>query len=166
MRDGSAAALIICADKGFSTTKDPVETFAQLVSNTDVTVFVTDRGIVSANYGSLTGTPEDMAPLDGHRAVFGPIELDGSLHEGALFQLSKDQKLITLDNEPIEAPEAEEPEVDAAPFDMPSDEVDVPADPVRICVGSRRCTRGSCRSAAFHGRGRSRRHDCGTTRQP
>lgn len=129
LEDGSAAALIICADKGFSTTKDPVETFAQLVSNTDVTVFVTDRGIVSANYGSLTGTPEDMAPLDGHRAVFGPIELDGSLHEGALFQLSKDQKLITLDNEPIEAPEAEEPEVDAAPFDMPSDEVDVPADP-------------------------------------
>ncbi|WP_428528287.1 ATP-binding protein [Roseibium sp.] len=112
LEDGSAAALIICADKGFSTTKDPVVTFAQLVSNTDVTVFVTDRGIVSANYGPLTGTPEDMAPLDGHRAVFGPIELDGSLHEGALFQLSKDQKLIALDNERIKAPEVEEPEVD------------------------------------------------------
>jgi len=129
LEDGSAAALIICADKGFSTTKDPVVTFAQLVSNSDLTVFVTDRGSVSANYGSLTGTPEDIAPLDGHKAVFGPIELDGSLHDGALFQLSKDQKLIALNNEAIEAPEVEEPEVDAAPFNMPSDEVDVPVDP-------------------------------------
>ena len=129
LEDGSAAALIICADKGFSTTKDPVVTFAQLVSNSDLSVFVTDRGSVSANYGSLTGTPEDIAPLDGHKAMFGPIELDGSLHDGALFQLSKDQKLIALNNEAIEAPEVEEPEVDAAPFNMPSDEVDVPVDP-------------------------------------
>ncbi|WP_395174696.1 ATP-binding protein [Roseibium alexandrii] len=129
LEDGSAAALIICADKGFSTTKDPVMTFAQLVSNSDVTVFVTDRGLVSANYGSLTGTPEDIAPLDGHNAVFGPIELDGALHDGALFQLSEDQKLIALNNERIETPEVEGPEVDAAPLDISSDEVDVTTDP-------------------------------------
>jgi hypothetical protein len=129
LEDGSAAALIICADKGFSTTKDPVVTFAQLVSNSDVTVFVTDRGLVSANYGSLTGTPEDIAPLDGHNAVFGPIELDGALHDGALFQLSEDQKLIALNNERIETPEVEGPEVDAAPLDISSDEVDVTTDP-------------------------------------
>ncbi|WP_420412057.1 ATP-binding protein [Roseibium sp.] len=103
LADGETAALIVCADKGFTTTKDPVATFAHLVAGAGTSVFLTDNGAVKETIGALTGTPEDLELPRGQMALYGPLDLAGALHNGAVFKLPDAQKLVVLDNQEIEA---------------------------------------------------------------
>ena len=112
--NGETAALIVCGDKGLSTTKDPLSTFAQLIASETATVFLTSHGDVTEKVGQLTGNPEDLELPDGQTALFGPLELNGTFHEGAVLELEDSTKLIVLENDPVG-------DDDAAPADDASD---------------------------------------------
>jgi PAS domain S-box-containing protein len=121
LENGDTAALIVCGDKGLSTTKDPVETFARLVHGSDSTAFVMDGGNVQRRLGTLEGVPEELDLPEGQNALFGPLELDGNFHEGALIQFPDAQTLIVLSNDVLFDELTEEArEIDApAPVSMP-----------------------------------------------
>ena len=94
------AALIICGDKGLSTDTDPVIGFAHFVASDSTTAFVTSNGEVVETLGALDGTPEDLPLPDDQTALFGPLDLNGSFHDGVVLQASATQKLVVLDNDP------------------------------------------------------------------
>lgn len=109
--DGHDAALVICADKGLALPAPALPAFLELVSAAGRTaVLQNENGVVSARHGSLEGTPEFLDLPDGQSVVFGPLEVDGNFHEGAIAQLGQDTRLVLLLNEalPQEAPVAEE----------------------------------------------------------
>ncbi|WP_418067970.1 hypothetical protein [Roseibium salinum] len=57
LENGEAAALIVCGDKGLSTTKDPVSGFAHFLQGDGSTVFVTTNGVVEEQLGALQAPP-------------------------------------------------------------------------------------------------------------
>ncbi|MDN3718154.1 hypothetical protein QW131_00285 [Roseibium salinum] len=61
LENGEAAALIVCGDKGLSTTKDPVSGFAHFLQGDGSTVFVTTNGVVEEQLGALQA-PREPGP--------------------------------------------------------------------------------------------------------
>jgi len=114
---GQAAALIVCGDKGLAATKDPLNTFAQMLAAADSSVFVTTGGETDERFGELAGTPEDLDLPAGQNALFGPIELEGSYHEGVVLQVTDRQKLVVLENAPLadDTPDADAPQQASLP---------------------------------------------------
>jgi PAS domain S-box-containing protein len=95
---GTAAALIVCGDKGLAATKNPFTAFARLLGSETSMVFVTEGGASSEIIGDFAGTPEDLDLPADQNVLYGAIELDGALHDGAVLKISERQKLIVLDN--------------------------------------------------------------------
>ncbi|MEM9631706.1 MAG: ATP-binding protein [Pseudomonadota bacterium] len=106
--DGQSAALIVCNDKGLTLTKDPLQAFAQLAKTSDSTVFLMSGGTVEYKTGALDGTPEDLDLPDSQTALFGPLDLNGSFHEGIILQIPAGPKLIMLDDQAIDDNAADE----------------------------------------------------------
>ncbi|WP_422374958.1 ATP-binding protein [Roseibium sp.] len=102
LETGEAAALIVCGDKGLIASKDPLTGFAHLLGSETSTVFVSAGGMVVEQLGALTGTPEDLDLPADQSALFGPIELEGTYHEGVVLKVSERQRLIVLDNNAVE----------------------------------------------------------------
>jgi PAS domain S-box-containing protein len=119
LETGEAAALIVCGDKGLVTTKDPVQSFAHMLGTDTTTVFVTSGGTAEACYGALSGAPEDLDLPPGQNALFGPVELEGTYHEGAVVRISDRQKVVVLEDAPL-ADDAEG-EAATAVADVPSE---------------------------------------------
>ncbi|WP_298984777.1 ATP-binding protein [uncultured Roseibium sp.] len=113
--NGETAALIVCGDKGLITTKDPVDTFAQMVASSSTTAFVMSGDQIEHRIGVLEGTPENPNLPDAQNAVFGPLTINGGLHEGAALDLGTGQKLIVLSDTPLldDDPENAEPGLEA-----------------------------------------------------
>jgi PAS domain S-box-containing protein len=120
LENGDTAALIVCGDKGLSTTKDPVESFAQLVQTSGQTAFVMAGSKVQRRVGKLEGVPEELDLPEGQSALFGPLELDGEFHEGALIQFPDDQKLIVLSDDVLSDELTEEPQEIDTPVAPPA----------------------------------------------
>ncbi|MES0880285.1 ATP-binding protein [Roseibium sp. SCP14] len=113
--NGQSAALIVCSDKGLALTKDPLQAFAQLSRSSNTSVFLMSDGTVEYKTGTLDGTPEDLDLPDSQRALFGPLDLDGSFHEGVILQIPAGPKLVVLDDEAIDEDAiAETPPVDTS----------------------------------------------------
>ncbi|MFC6655168.1 ATP-binding protein [Roseibium salinum] len=98
LENGEAAALIVCGDKGLSTTKDPVSGFAHFLQGDGSTVFVTTNGVVEEQLGALQAPPENPDLPEDQKALFGPLEAGGSFHEGVALQIGPGQKLIVLED--------------------------------------------------------------------
>jgi len=98
---GEAAALIVCGDKGLAATKDPVTGFAHMLASDTSTVFVTNGGAVVDSLGALSGTPEELDLPADQQALFGPIELNGTFHDGSVLKVSDGQRLVVLENAPL-----------------------------------------------------------------
>lgn len=109
LENGETAALIVCGDKGLTSTKEPMEAFARLVQYTETTAFLLNGDYVQQRVGELDGVPEQLDLPEGQNVLFGPLELEGRFHDGALLRIPAAQKLILLDNEPVadDAPEEE-----------------------------------------------------------
>ncbi|WP_428671232.1 ATP-binding protein [Roseibium sp.] len=101
LENGEKAALIICGDQGLALTRDPVTGFAQMLTGKEDTVFLTFDGRVTERLGALEGTPEDLDLPEDQTALIGPLELEGRFHEGVVFQLPDECKLIVLENAPL-----------------------------------------------------------------
>lgn len=111
---GETAALIVCGDKGLITTKDPVDTFAQMIASSSTTAFIMSGDQIEHRIGTLEGTPENPDLPDGQNAVFGPLKMNDGLHEGAALDLDTGQKLIVLGDTPLidDGSEVDEPELE------------------------------------------------------
>ncbi|MEP1186358.1 MAG: ATP-binding protein [Roseibium sp.] len=96
--DGTAAALIVCGDKGLAATRDPLPAFAELLGSQTATVFVTSAGAVIERIGELEGTPENLDLPEDQIALFGAIELDGCYHDGVVLQVTDQHRLVVLEN--------------------------------------------------------------------
>ncbi|MCV0425478.1 MAG: PAS domain-containing sensor histidine kinase, partial [Roseibium sp.] len=101
LESGETAALIVCSDKGLALTKEPIPAFAQLAKSPDTSVFVMTGGRVDQSFGNLSGTPEDLDLPESQRALFGPLDLNGSFHEGIILQIPAGPKLVLLDDEAL-----------------------------------------------------------------
>ncbi|PVB63163.1 ATP-binding protein [Labrenzia sp. 011] len=101
LENGESAALIVCGDKGLSTPQEPVSAFAHMLAAPGETVFLTGDGAVEERIGEHKGTPEDSDLPEDQKALFGPLELDGSFHEGVVLEVSSGRRLIVLDDAPL-----------------------------------------------------------------
>lgn len=111
--NGSSAALLVCADKGLTSTKDPLPAFAHLIAGHDRTVYITQNGNLTDTIGTLSTNGEVPRPADGHTDFFGPLTADEALHAGVALDVSETQCLVVLENAPPENVEATE-EVETA----------------------------------------------------
>ncbi len=121
--NGEAAALIVCGDKGLSATRAPVSAFARMLKSETSTVFLTSGGSVNERFGALEGTPEDLEVPNGQKALFGPMEIDGGFHEGAILEFAGGQNLIVLNNAPL----ADDDNAEETPDETPAPTSALPA---------------------------------------
>ncbi|MEP3048464.1 MAG: ATP-binding protein [Roseibium sp.] len=115
LENGASAALIISGDKGLATSNDPASAFAHMLGSSATTVYLTDDGKVKETIGTLGGTPEDLSLPDEQSALFGPLDLDGTFHDGVVLRISTNQKIVVLDNEQTSDALGDEPSNPADP---------------------------------------------------
>ncbi|GAA0779189.1 PAS domain S-box protein [Roseibium denhamense] len=100
--NGDDAALIVCGDNGLALTKDPVASFAAMLAGTGQTVFVLDQDQVASTAGALSGVPENPELLEDQPALFGPLDLEGTFHDGVLLRSDSGHRIIVLSDDPLE----------------------------------------------------------------
>lgn len=98
---GETAALIVCSDKGLALTRDPLPAFAHLLRSPDCTVFLIAEGSADETFGALAGLPEDIPLPQGQKVLFGPLDLGGQLHDGAVLQIPAGPRIVVLNDTPM-----------------------------------------------------------------
>ena len=106
--DGETAALIVCSDKGLALTRDPLPAFAHLLRSPDCTVFLIAEGSAEETFGTLAGLPEDIPLPQGQKVLFGPLDLGGQLHDGAVLQIPAGPRIVVLSDADEDAAEKKE----------------------------------------------------------
>ncbi|MEP2436167.1 MAG: ATP-binding protein [Roseibium sp.] len=107
LSDGHDSALIVCGDKGFSTTDAPLPAFLALLADVDHSCFVMEGDNVVLRAGALTGSPETLELPEDQRSLSGPLALHGDLHNGAIAMVDDRRQLVLLENVPLEPSEGE-----------------------------------------------------------
>ncbi|MBS8261486.1 PAS domain S-box protein [Roseibium polysiphoniae] len=120
LADGHDAALIVCGDKGVSTTDAPLPAFLALLADTDHSSFVMEEDNVVLRAGALTGHPETLELPEDQRSLSGPLAMQDCLHDGAIAMIDDTRQLVLLENAPLETSADEAEAVDHAFDDEPA----------------------------------------------
>ncbi|WP_289032379.1 PAS domain S-box protein [uncultured Roseibium sp.] len=120
LSDGHDAALIVCGDKGVSTTDAPLPAFLALLADADHSSFVMEGDNVVLRAGALTGNPETLELPEDQQSLSGPLAMQDRLHDGAIALIDETRQLVLLENAPLDPSGDEDQAVDHAREDEPA----------------------------------------------